>query len=106
MTNGDPQREDVVLSLWHEGLKLLVVTDGEKGCRYFTKVFTFVYIYILYICLYGFVNVNNGKNGNQECKGRVEGFKVKTIDTTGAGDAFVGSLLVSLAKDKSLYQVS
>lgn len=60
----------------------------------------------IYICLYGFVNVNNGKNGNQECKGRVEGFKVKTIDTTGAGDAFVGSLLVSLAKDKSLYQVS
>ncbi|KAM0946473.1 putative fructokinase [Dioscorea sansibarensis] len=76
LTNGDPQREDVVLSLWHEGLKLLVVTDGEKGCRYFTK----------------------------DCKGRVEGFQVKTIDTTGAGDAFVGSLLVSLAKDRDIYQ--
>lgn len=38
LTQGDPQSEDVVLSLWHDGLKLLVVTDGEKGCRYFTKV--------------------------------------------------------------------
>ena len=38
LTKGDPQNEEVVLSLWHDGLKLLVVTDGEKGCRYFTKV--------------------------------------------------------------------
>ncbi|RRT50535.1 hypothetical protein GW17_00013938 [Ensete ventricosum] len=30
--------EEVVMSLWSDGLKLLVVTDGEKGCRYFTKV--------------------------------------------------------------------
>jgi hypothetical protein len=37
LTQGDPQKEDVVLSLWHDRLKLLVVTDGEKGCRYFTK---------------------------------------------------------------------
>lgn len=35
---GDPEKEEVVLSLWFDGLKLLVVTDGEKGCRYFTKV--------------------------------------------------------------------
>lgn len=39
LTQGDPDKEDVVLTLWHENLKLLVVTDGEKGCRYFTKVF-------------------------------------------------------------------
>ncbi|XP_017980784.1 PREDICTED: probable fructokinase-5 isoform X2 [Theobroma cacao] len=37
LTQGDPGREDVVLSLWHQNLKLLIVTDGEKGCRYFTK---------------------------------------------------------------------
>lgn len=36
---GDPQNEEVVMSLWFDGLKLLVVTDGEKGCRYFTKVY-------------------------------------------------------------------
>lgn len=37
LTQGDASKEEVVLSLWHDGLKLLVVTDGEKGCRYFTK---------------------------------------------------------------------
>ncbi|KAJ3681420.1 hypothetical protein LUZ60_015909 [Juncus effusus] len=76
LTQGDPQSEENVLSLWYEGLKLLIVTDGEKGCRYFTKDF----------------------------KGRVSGFSVKTIDTTGAGDAFVGSLLVSIAKDTSIFE--
>lgn len=76
LTQGDPDNEDVVLSLWYEGLKLLVVTDGEKGCRYFTKSF----------------------------KGKVTGFSVKTVDTTGAGDAFVGSLLLSIAKNPSIFQ--
>ncbi|KAK1323448.1 Fructokinase-2 [Acorus calamus] len=76
LTEGDPENEEVVLSLWYEGLKLLIVTDGEKGCRYFTKDF----------------------------KGKVSGFAVKTVDTTGAGDAFVGSLLLSLAKNNELYQ--
>ncbi|KAM7272864.1 hypothetical protein ACFE04_027528 [Oxalis oulophora] len=71
LTKGDAQKEDVVMSLWHDNLKLLIVTDGEKGCRYFTKKF----------------------------KGKVEGFPVKPVDTTGAGDAFVGALLVSVAKD-------
>ncbi|KAJ4802238.1 pfkB-like carbohydrate kinase family protein [Rhynchospora pubera] len=76
LTQKDPQDEDNVLSLWYEGLKLLIVTDGEKGCRYFTKNF----------------------------KGRVSGFSVKTIDTTGAGDAFVGALLVSIAKDTTIFE--
>ncbi|GLT63329.1 hypothetical protein SLA2020_359020 [Shorea laevis] len=75
LTNGDPQKEDVVLSLWSDNLKLLVVTDGEKGCRYFTKNF----------------------------RGKVEGFSVKTVDTTGAGDAFVGAFLVAVAKDLSIF---
>lgn len=38
LTQGDSEKEDVVLSLWHDRLKMLLVTDGEKGCRYFTKV--------------------------------------------------------------------
>jgi fructokinase len=76
LTQRDPQDEANVLSLWYEGLKLLIVTDGEKGCRYFTKDF----------------------------KGSVSGFAVKTIDTTGAGDAFVGSLLVSIANDNSIFE--
>ncbi|KAF2315868.1 hypothetical protein GH714_040598 [Hevea brasiliensis] len=76
LTQGDASKEEVVLSLWHDGLKLLIVTDGGKGCRYFTKNF----------------------------KGKVDGFSVKTLDTTGAGDAFVGALLVSIAKDTSIFQ--
>ncbi|RWR92726.1 Carbohydrate kinase PfkB [Cinnamomum micranthum f. kanehirae] len=76
LTNGDPRNEDVVWSLWFDGLKLLVVTDGERGCRYYTKDF----------------------------KGKVKGYSVKTVDTTGAGDAFVGALLFSLARDSSTFQ--
>lgn len=38
LTQKDAEKEETVLSLWHDRLKLLVVTDGEKGCRYFTKV--------------------------------------------------------------------
>jgi len=41
----------------------------------------------------------------QDFKGSVPGFKVDTIDTTGAGDAFVGSLLVNVAKDDSIFHV-
>ncbi|XP_020987610.1 probable fructokinase-5 [Arachis duranensis] len=39
LTQGDSEKEEVVMSLWHDKLKLLLVTDGEKGCRYFTKKF-------------------------------------------------------------------
>jgi sugar/nucleoside kinase (ribokinase family) len=41
----------------------------------------------------------------QSFKGKVCGFLVKTIDTTGAGDAFVGALLVSMAKDTAIFHV-
>ncbi|MCL7031166.1 hypothetical protein MKW94_004394 [Papaver nudicaule] len=74
LTQGDAADEKNVLSLWFDGLKLLLVTDGEKGCRYFTKNF----------------------------KGAVEGFSVNTVDTTGAGDAFVGSFLCVAAKDPAV----
>lgn len=75
LTQGDPEKEDVVMSLWNDNFKLLVVTDGPKGCRYFTKSF----------------------------KGRVNGFQVKAVDTTGAGDAFVGALLHSVANDTNIF---
>lgn len=41
----------------------------------------------------------------QEFKGRVAGFKVHAVDTTGAGDAFVGGLLSIMASDPNLYKV-
>ncbi|KAK8521332.1 hypothetical protein V6N13_077442 [Hibiscus sabdariffa] len=74
---GDPYDDNVVMkNLFHPNLKLLIVTEGSAGCRYYTKTF----------------------------KGRVSGIKVKPVDTTGAGDAFVGGLLSSLASDLNLFQ--
>ncbi|GMI99564.1 Fructokinase 7, Fructokinase 1 [Hibiscus trionum] len=74
---GDPYDDNVVMkNLFHPNLKLLIVTEGPAGCRYYTKTF----------------------------KGRVPGIKVKPVDTTGAGDAFVGGLLSSLASDLNLLQ--
>ncbi|KAL3341991.1 hypothetical protein AABB24_026155 [Solanum stoloniferum] len=73
----DPNDDEVVLKrLFHPNLKLLLVTEGSAGCRYYTKEF----------------------------KGRVNSIKVKAVDTTGAGDAFTGGVLKCLASDASLYQ--
>lgn len=78
LTGGDdPYDDNVVLKkLFHPNNKLLIVTEGPDGCRYYTKQF----------------------------KGRVKGIKVNCIDTTGAGDAFVSGLLTMLSSDLSLYQ--
>ena len=35
---------------------------------------------------------------------RIEPFKVKAVDTTGAGDAFCAGFLYGLINDKSLYE--
>ncbi|KAG9155120.1 hypothetical protein Leryth_011104 [Lithospermum erythrorhizon] len=76
LTNKSAHDEKNVLTLWHDGLKLLLVTDGKEGCRYFTKSF----------------------------KGKVGGFSVKTVDTTGAGDAFIGSILFSIAQNPHIFE--
>lgn len=73
----NPNDDDVVLKeLFHPNLKLLLISLGSAGCRYYTKKF----------------------------KGKVEGFKVEAVDTTGAGDAFVSGVLYNLASDINLYQ--
>ncbi|CAN1842539.1 Probable fructokinase-7 [Linum perenne] len=81
LTGGDDPNDDNVIlkKLFHPNLTLLIVTEGSQGCRYYTKM--------------------------QEFKGRVQGVKVKPVDTTGAGDAFVGGLLSSLASDSSILKV-
>jgi len=40
LTEGDDPYDDKVImkKLHHYNLKLLVVTEGERGCRYYTKV--------------------------------------------------------------------
>ncbi|WCJ41334.1 pfkB-like carbohydrate kinase family protein [Euphorbia peplus] len=74
LTGSDKISDEDALSLWHPNLKLMLVTLGEKGCRYYTKNF----------------------------RGQVDGFHVKTVDTTGAGDSFVGSLLCKIVDDHSV----
>jgi len=54
--------------LWHNSLRLLVVTQGPRGSSYFTP----------------------------SASGHVAGFKAKPVDTTGAGDGFVAGLLSGL----------
>ncbi|XP_047316339.1 probable fructokinase-6, chloroplastic [Impatiens glandulifera] len=77
LTNGeDPYDDEVVRKLFHPNLKLLLVTEGADGCRYYTKDFS----------------------------GRVKGLKVEAVDTTGAGDAFVAGILSQISADILLFQ--
>jgi len=64
---GEQNVRQGVEHLWHSKLKLLVVTMGDKGCWYFTPT----------------------------TDGKLPGFNVKTIDTTGAGDGFVAGVLIN-----------
>ena len=64
--------EGAARSLWHPHLRLLVVTQGEAGCTYFTT----------------------------DTHGHVPGFAVSPRDTTGAGDGFVAGMLTGLLEGK------
>ncbi|WOK97861.1 putative fructokinase-1 [Canna indica] len=66
-----------LLTLWRPEFKLLLATLEEKGCKYYTKDF----------------------------RGSLDGFAVNTVDTTGAGDAFVGAFLWKLVDDQSVLQL-
>ncbi|KAM7278418.1 hypothetical protein ACFE04_005552 [Oxalis oulophora] len=76
LTGSDKIDDESAMSLWHPNLKLLLVTLGEKGCSYYTKNF----------------------------RGKVDGFHVKTVDTTGAGDSFVGALLCKIVEDHTILE--
>ncbi|KAH9622145.1 hypothetical protein KSS87_014178 [Heliosperma pusillum] len=76
LTGNSDIGDATAMSLWHPNLKLLLVTLGDHGCRYYTKTF----------------------------KGSVEAFKVKAVDTTGAGDSFIGALLSKIVDDQSIIE--
>lgn len=64
-----------VNTLWHPQLRLMIVTLGKSGCRYFTA----------------------------NCSGNVPGYAVKAVDTTGAGDGFVAGLLYGLLQTHNVW---
>ncbi|KAL8487382.1 hypothetical protein ACS0TY_023894 [Phlomoides rotata] len=68
--------DESAMSLWHDNLKLLLVTLGRNGCRYYTKKF----------------------------RGAVDGYSLRRVDTTGAGDAFVGALLRNIVDDHAIFE--
>ncbi|KAK9997268.1 hypothetical protein SO802_021954 [Lithocarpus litseifolius] len=76
LTGSNKLDDESALSLWHPNLKLLLVTLGDLGCRYYTKNF----------------------------HGEVKAFRVNTVDTTGAGDSFVGALLCKIVDDQSILE--
>ncbi|KAK4489108.1 hypothetical protein RD792_004902 [Penstemon davidsonii] len=76
LTGSSKIDDESALSLWHHNLKLLLVTLGEKGCRYYTKNF----------------------------RGSVDAYHVKAVDTTGAGDSFVGALLCKIVDDHAIIE--
>lgn len=66
------KNEDAVRKeLWRDNAELLLVTDGAGPMRYYTR----------------------------SGEGSLPAFKVKAVDTTAAGDAFVGGLLFWLARE-------
>ncbi|XP_074574100.1 fructokinase-1-like [Curcuma longa] len=76
LTGHDSVEDEVAMRLWHPNLKLLLVTLGDQGCKYYTKDF----------------------------RGLVGSFAVEQVDSTGAGDAFVGGLLRGIEEDWSALQ--
>ncbi|PKA56263.1 Fructokinase-1 [Apostasia shenzhenica] len=76
LTSNASLEDNAVMSLWRPNMKLLVVTLGKDGCKYYTKNF----------------------------HGAIASIKVKAVDTTGAGDSFVGAMLWGIVKDLSSLQ--
>ncbi|KAI3936466.1 hypothetical protein MKX01_028096 [Papaver californicum] len=76
LTGRETVDDEIAISLMHPRVKLLLITLGDHGCKYYTKHF----------------------------HGAVEAFKVKAVDTTGAGDAFVGALLCKIVEDESILE--
>lgn len=57
LTGSDKIDDASALSLWHDNLKLLLVTLGEKGCRYYTKVSEFFFCLVTVCWVVTFISL-------------------------------------------------
>jgi len=73
---GGKDFEKSVEDIRHENLKLLVLTRGKQGCRFWTPA----------------------------ASGEVATFEIDAVDTTGAGDAFVAGLLQGIVRNPRVLQ--
>jgi sulfofructose kinase len=70
--------EAAARALLQDGAEVLIVTQGERGCRVWTKDAHF----------------------------RIDGIEIEAKDTTGAGDAFHGGFIFGMLQGWSLYQAA
>ncbi len=75
--SGEPDVLTGVRKLWRGSNLLIIVTMGKQGCMYLSS----------------------------EYAGIVDGFDVKVVDTTGAGDGFVAGLLYGVIKNTGTWLV-
>jgi fructokinase len=74
--SGEQDPRAATRRLWHDRLRLMVVTGGAQGCWYFTPA----------------------------VHGHVAGYRVVSVDATGAGDAFVAGLLAGLLSNEAAWE--
>jgi fructokinase len=67
--------EEALEQLFTDRVKLVIYTEGSKGAKAFT----------------------------QKTSARAEGVKVKAVDTTGAGDSFVGGFLAAISQGENCF---
>lgn len=56
LTGSSKIDDESAMSLWHPNLKLLLVTLGDKGCRYYAKVSSHSHLPFFIMQLVGVVN--------------------------------------------------
>lgn len=71
LITGQVKIEDAVEKLFSQGIKMVVYTKGGEGAEVYTRC----------------------------AKAKVPGIRVKAVDTTGAGDGFIGAFLYQLWKN-------
>ncbi|KAH9783567.1 putative fructokinase-4 [Citrus sinensis] len=100
LTGSDKIDDESALSLWHPNLKLLLVTLEPLAIG---DVVSWLDVKGQGLLLL-FKSFFLGTESACSFRGAVDAFHVNTVDTTGAGDAFVGALLGKLVDDQSVLE--